>query len=60
VVEVRWTQTFPVGAHQFDNIVVGLPTPATRDDGVDGGWARFGFSNQGQCIRFVNTGRDSR
>lgn len=25
-----------------------------------GGFADFGFRNQGQCIRFVNTGRDSR
>jgi hypothetical protein len=25
-----------------------------------GGWETFGFRNQGQCIRFVNTGRDSR
>jgi hypothetical protein len=26
----------------------------------DGGYADFGFRNQGQCIRLVNTGRDSR
>lgn len=25
-----------------------------------GGYADFGFRNQGQCIRFVNTGQDSR
>ena len=25
-----------------------------------GGYADFGFANQGQCIRLVNTGRDSR
>lgn len=25
-----------------------------------GGWQQFGFRNQGQCIAFVNTGRDSR
>jgi len=25
-----------------------------------GGWEDFGFRNQGQCIRFVNTGKDSR
>ena len=23
-------------------------------------WKVFGFRNQGQCIRFVNTGKDSR
>jgi len=26
----------------------------------DSGYADFGFRNQGQCIRFVNTGKDSR
>jgi len=29
-------------------------------DCMDGGWERFGFRNQGQCIRAVNTGKDSR
>lgn len=42
-------------------------TPATPDDGPanaaackKGGWSDFGFKNQGQCIRFVETGKDSR
>lgn len=26
----------------------------------EGGYADFGFDNQGRCIQFVNTGRDSR
>ena len=26
----------------------------------DGGWQNFGFRNQGQCIRFANTDKDSR
>lgn len=26
----------------------------------NGGWKMYGFRNQGQCIRFVNTGKDSR
>ena len=34
--------------------------PATRADCERGGWVTFGFQNQGQCIRFVNTGQDSR
>ena len=34
--------------------------PLTKDDCKDGGWADYGFRNQGQCIRFVNTGTDSR
>jgi hypothetical protein len=34
--------------------------PATKDDCKNGGWAAFGFSNQGQCIGFVETGNDGR
>ena len=25
-----------------------------------GGWKDFNFRNQGQCIRYINTGKDSR
>ena len=32
----------------------------SRADCMDGGYADFGFRNQGQCVRFVNTGQDSR
>jgi len=32
----------------------------TKEMCKDGGYADFGFRNQGQCIQFVNTGRDSR
>lgn len=38
----------------------GLADPATKDDCKNGGWQAFGFEDQGQCIRFVNTGMDSR
>ena len=48
-----WT-AFEVGP------VVGPADPATKADCKKGGWADFGFRNQGQCIRFVNTGKDSR
>lgn len=34
--------------------------PTERDDCKKGGFADYGFENQGQCIRFVNTGVDSR
>lgn len=37
-----------------------LPDPETKDDCKKGGWEDFGFKNQGQCIQFVNTGKDSR
>lgn len=34
--------------------------PTTKADCKNGGWEEYGFKNQGQCIRFVNTGKDSR
>ena len=34
--------------------------PVVRDDCKNGQWADFGFRNQGQCVRFVETGVDSR
>lgn len=36
------------------------PQPITKDQCKQGGFADFGFKNQGQCIRFVETGKDSR
>jgi hypothetical protein len=32
----------------------------TAQDRMNGGWEKCGFKNQGQCIRAVNTGKDSR
>jgi hypothetical protein len=37
-----------------------LPDASTKDDCRTGGWEAYGFANQGQCIRFVETGQDSR
>lgn len=37
-----------------------LPDAQTKEDCMNGGWETYGFKNQGQCIRFVNTGKDSR
>ena len=34
--------------------------PQTKDDCKKGGWEQFGFRNQGQCVRFIETGKDSR
>jgi hypothetical protein len=34
--------------------------PLTKDDCKDGGWEVYGFRNQGQCVRFIETGGDSR
>ncbi len=34
--------------------------PTTTDECKKGGWSNFEFRNQGQCIRFIETGYDSR
>jgi hypothetical protein len=34
--------------------------PETMDECTKGGWIDFGFRNQGQCVRFIETGKDSR
>lgn len=54
----------------LDNVVVTLtsgmtvsdfdPVPLEKEACMKGGYADFGFKNQGQCIRFVETGKDSR
>jgi hypothetical protein len=33
---------------------------ADREECMDGGWVTLEFRNQGQCIRYVNTGVDTR
>lgn len=37
-----------------------LSDAQTKDDCKDGGFEAYGFENQGQCVRFVETGMDSR
>lgn len=37
-----------------------LSDAKTKEDCKDGGWEQYGFKNQGQCVRFVETGKDSR
>ncbi len=32
----------------------------TMDDCKSGGWRDYGFENQGQCVRYAETGKDSR
>lgn len=34
--------------------------PISKSDCKNGEWDKYGFKNQRQCIRFVNTGKDSR
>jgi hypothetical protein len=43
-----------------DVVTFDANNPTTQDECKNGGWEDFGFRNQGQCIRFVNTGQDSR
>ncbi|MCL4247129.1 MAG: hypothetical protein KJ065_03140 [Anaerolineae bacterium] len=37
-----------------------LPDVQTKDECKNDGWMQFGFRNQGQCVRFIETGVDSR
>jgi len=37
-----------------------LEEPETIENCQDGAFEAYGFRNQGQCIRYVNTGKDSR
>ena len=37
-----------------------IPDAQTKSDCKKGGYADYGFKNQGQCVRFVKTGKDSR
>lgn len=55
--------SFPPGATPVRNVdggdlvVTDAPTaPVTKADCRDGGWARYGFGNLGQCIAFVERG----
>lgn len=32
------------------------PVPSSREQCKNGGWAQFGFTNQGQCVGFVERG----
>ena len=34
--------------------------PTTKEACKAGGWQSFGFANQGLCVQYVNTGKDSR
>ena len=42
------------------SITVDPDDPSTIHDCRRGGWQEFGFDNQGRCIQYVLTGRDSR
>ncbi|HSW31768.1 MAG TPA: hypothetical protein VLH75_19955 [Longimicrobiales bacterium] len=44
----------------MDDVTFGPPNPTTKDDCKDGGWAQYGFRNQGLCVSYVETGKDTR
>jgi len=45
----------------IDEIELIVPVnPETKNDCKQGGWEQYGFKNQGQCVRFIETGKDSR
>ena len=41
----------------FDNVRVETRFPTSNDECKNGGWIHFGYKNQGECIKFVNTGK---
>ena len=49
-----------VTIYDFDPVVVVPPMATKKDDCKLGGYTTYGFKNQGQCVRFVETGKDSR
>ena len=55
----------PVGVNDcngtaLDDVLLVKLDPGSKDECKDGGWEAFGFSNQGQCVRYIETGKDSR
>jgi hypothetical protein len=44
----------------LEEVVVTPTDPIEKNECKKGGWEDFGFKNQGQCVRFVETGKDSR
>jgi len=52
-------QSLPAIDFAFKTYVTPLG-PVSKDQCEKGGWRILGFANQGQCVRFVETGKDSR
>lgn len=66
-VNVGDTSANDVGLDGYlDNVVVSTSSDVTTYDFEpvpsckDGNWATFGFKNQGRCMQYLNTGKDSR
>ena len=59
-VDVRYLGGFLGDSDSFDWTRFYAMTLNSRDQCKDGSWQDLGFQNQGQCIRFMETGKDSR
>ncbi len=57
------TDAFSIAVHKkamtYD-FELSLPSPTSKAQCADGGWQDYGFKNQGQCNKFLETGKDSR
>ena len=61
VVKLEFQQLFGFGEDYVGvNLTITAVSPTTKDDCKNGGWEQFGFGNQGQCVRFIEAGKDSR
>jgi hypothetical protein len=60
-VQIDITNTTPWTWKAINEIELIVPVnPESQGDCKNGGWEQFGFKNQGQCVRFIETGKDSR
>ncbi|MGI9043905.1 MAG: hypothetical protein ACR2GK_07235 [Gemmatimonadaceae bacterium] len=54
----------PAGTYAGGEFISPVPPrpvdPLAKDECFKGGWSNFSFRNQGQCVRFIETGEDSR
>lgn len=55
-----YTDLLTVGVDGETTVYNFEPFTISKDTCKDDGWEEHGFRNQGQCIRYVNTGEDSR
>lgn len=60
-VQIEITNSTPWTWKAINEIELIVPlNPEAKDDCKNDGWEQFGFKNQGQCVRFIETGKDSR
>lgn len=60
-IDIRYAHDFRLPKdNYFSWTRVYVLKPREIGDCKQGGWEQYGFRNQGQCVRYVNTGFDSR